>query len=99
MVYAQQVYGYGNEGDILMGISTSGNARNVVQAVLTARAFGLKTIALTGSAGGSLAGLCDCVIRAPADTVPVIQEYHVQIYHALCALLEAKFFGPGRQAI
>ena len=96
MVYAQQVYGYGNEGDVLMGISTSGNAKNVVHAVLTARAFGLTTIALTGCDGGTLAGLCDCVIRAPSDTVPVVQEYHVQIYHALCAMLEAHFFGPRR---
>lgn len=67
MVYAQQVYGYANEGDVLIGISTSGNASNVVNAVKIAKAFGIKTIGLTGKSGGMLRSLCDITIRVPAE--------------------------------
>jgi len=92
IVYAQQVHGYGRQGDCLVGISTSGNAVNVRLAAELARAMGLRTVALTGRGGGGLAGLCDVAIRVPADGAANVQEYHLPVYHALCRALEARFF-------
>jgi D-sedoheptulose 7-phosphate isomerase len=91
-VFAQQVYGYGQEGDALLAISTSGNSSNVVRAVQVAKALGLKTIGLTGQGGGKLAELCDVTIKAPRKLTHHIQELHLPIYHALCIALEEEFF-------
>lgn len=93
MVYAQQVYGYARPGDTLIAISTSGNSPNVVNAVIVANAFGVKTIGLTGESGGRLKGLCNVLIAAPARETYRIQEYHLPIYHTLCLMLEEEFFG------
>ena len=90
--FAQQVAGYGKCGDVLLGISTSGNAKNVICAVITAKALSLKTIGLTGKNGGRLSELCDICIQVPAVTTPEIQELHLPVYHALCAELEEYFF-------
>ena len=92
MVYAQQVYAYGNEGDVVIGISTSGNSRNVIYAMQVARAQGLHTIGLTGPTGGALKSLCEVCICVPADSTPAIQERHLPIFHVLCAMLEEEFF-------
>ena len=92
MIYAQQVHGLGRAGDVLLGISTSGNARNVLHACVVARARGMKTILLTGRTGGTLLPYADVAIRAPADGVVEIQEFHLPIYHALCMELEETFF-------
>jgi D-sedoheptulose 7-phosphate isomerase len=92
MIFAQQVYGYGQSGDTLLVLSTSGNSGNVVRAVQVACAMGLHTIALTGKTGGKLNSLCDVTIRVPSDRTPDIQERHLPIYHALCEALEAEFF-------
>ncbi len=92
MVFAQQVYGYGRPGDVLLAISTSGNSRNVIAAAVTAKAFGLGTLALTGRAGGRLAAMTDLAIRVPADSVIEIQELHLPTYHWLCVQVEAAFF-------
>lgn len=92
MMFAQQVYGYGRPGDVLLGISTSGNSTNVVNALKVGCAMGLVVVGLTGRSGGALPALCEITIRAPADAVDEIQEYHLAIYHALCAELEAAFF-------
>ena len=92
MVFAQQVYGLGNAGDVLWAISTSGNSKNVVNAVNVARLKKMKTIGLTGEEGGILAKECDLCIRVPADSVVAIQELHLPVYHALCAGLEHHFF-------
>jgi D-sedoheptulose 7-phosphate isomerase len=92
MVYAQQVYVYGREGDALIGISTSGNATNVLRAMQVARASGLRTIGLTGRTGGKLKPLCDVCIRVPANETTLVQERHLPIYHVLCAMLEEEFF-------
>jgi D-sedoheptulose 7-phosphate isomerase len=92
LVYAQQVLGYGNEEDVLMALSTSGNSVNVVNAVKTAKAFGLKVIGFTGRSGGMLKELCDLCLCAPADDTYRVQEYHLSIYHAVCAAVEAYFF-------
>ncbi len=92
MVYAQQVYAYGREGDTLIGISTSGNSRNVILAMQVARALGVRTIGLTGPTGGALKPLCDVCICVPAENTPAIQERHLPIFHVLCAMLEEEFF-------
>jgi len=92
MVFAQQVYGYGKPGDCLIGLSTSGNAKNVVYAMQTAKALGVATIGLTGSSGGALKSICDVTICAPSDSTPKIQEYHLPIYHTLCMMVEDAFF-------
>src|SRR5688572_27358534 len=92
MVYAQQVYAYGQEGDTLLGLSTSGNARNVIHAMQVARALGVHTIGLTGPTGGALKPLCEECICVPAQNTPAIQERHLPIFHVLCAMLEEEFF-------
>ncbi len=91
MVFAQQVFGYGRPGDVLVAISTSGNAANVLNAVKVARAFGLRTVALTG-AGGALGGICELSIAVPGADTAAIQENHMLVYHALCAAVEAELF-------
>lgn len=92
LVFAQQVYGYGRTGDVLLALSTSGNSRNLLYAAATARAIGVSTIAMTGSRGGKLAPLCDIAIRVPETDTPLIQELHLPIYHAICTILEEEFF-------
>ena len=94
MVFAQQVYGLGRDGDVLLGISTSGNSRNVSNAVIVAKALGLGTIVLTGRSGGTLAPLADVSIKVPADDIAEIQELHLPVYHWLSTELEEIFF-PG----
>jgi D-sedoheptulose 7-phosphate isomerase len=95
MIFAQQVYGLGRPGDVLLGISTSGKSKNVSNAVLVAKAFGLKSIALTGRSGGDLAPLVDVAIKVPSDNVAEIQELHLPVYHWLSTELEETFFGEG----
>ena len=90
--FAQQVVAFGKANDVLWGISTSGNSRNVLHAVKTAKALGLKTIGLTGKNGGKLSQIADITIKAPADNVARIQELHLPIYHAICAFVEDKLF-------
>ena len=90
--FAQQVVAFGQPNDVLWGISTSGNSKNVLHAVKTAKALGLKTIGLTGENGGKLSQIADITIKAPADNVARIQELHLPIYHAICAFVEDKMF-------
>jgi len=92
MIFAQQVYGLGRAGDVLLAISTSGNSKNVSNAVLVAKAFGLKSIVLTGRSGGELAPLADVAIKVPSDNVAEIQELHLPVYHWLSTELEETFF-------
>jgi D-sedoheptulose 7-phosphate isomerase len=92
MIFAQQVYGLGRQGDVLLGISTSGNSKNVSNAVIVAKALGLKSIVLTGRSGGSLAPLADVSIKVPADDIVEIQELHLPVYHWLSTELEEIFF-------
>jgi len=93
MVFAQQVYGYGQDNDALLAISTSGNSANIVNAARIAKAMGIPVVGLTGRSGGKLAEFCAVVIRPPFDETYRIQEFHKPIYHALCAMLEEEFFG------
>lgn len=90
--YAQELYNLGEKGDMLFGISTSGNAQNVLYAVSTAKALGMKTLGLTGKTGGKLAQAVDIAIKAPETSTESVQELHIIIYHTLCAMLEARFF-------
>ncbi len=92
LIFAQQVYGYGEPGDVLLCISTSGRSSNVCQAARVAQTLGLHTIGLTGRDGGLLATLCDVAICVPRSTVEDIQEMHLPVYHTLCLMLEAHFF-------
>lgn len=92
MVYAQQVLGYGQPGDVVWGISTSGNSANVLHALRVGRALGLNTLGLTGQSGGQMRELCDVVVCVPWAETADIQERHLAVYHALCVLLEEAFF-------
>lgn len=92
MIFAQQVLGYGKPEDVFLGISTSGNSRNVLSAAKAAKALGLKTIGLTGSSGGKMAEICDVTIRVPETETYKIQELHLPVYHVLCAMIEEEFF-------
>lgn len=92
MVFAQQVYGYAQKDDVLLGLSTSGNSANVLNAIKIARAFGIKNIGMTGGDGGFMKDLCDVIIKVPTNDTFRIQEYHLPIYHVLCAMLEEEFF-------
>ena len=92
LVYAQQVLALGRPGDVLLGISTSGNARNVLLAMRLAKGLGLATIGLTGSGGGRLLEVADLCLRVPAARTPEVQELHLPLYHTLCAVLEQHYF-------
>ena len=94
-VFAQQLYGFGRPGDVFLGISTSGNSKNVMSATVVARALGIKVIGLTGETGGELANVADVVIRVPEERTYKIQELHLPVYHCLCLMLEDRFFGKG----
>lgn len=94
-VFAQQVYGYGESGDVLLAISTSGNSANVVEAAKVARAKGMKVVSLTGSRESALTECSDVCVRVPRDEVFCVQELHLPVYHALCAAVEAELFGEG----
>ena len=94
---AQQVYGYGREGDVLLAISTSGNSENLLYAAETARALGMKLLVLSGKTGGALAKLADVALVVPRQETYQIQELHLPIYHALCLALEDYFFGEGAE--
>lgn len=92
LTFAQQTYGYGVEGDVFLGISTSGNSKNVMYAAFVARAKKMKIIGLTGQKGGKLADFADVAIKAPETETYMVQELHLPIYHCLCLMLENKFF-------
>lgn len=92
-VFAQQLFGFGRKGDVFLGISTSGNSKNVVLATVVAKALGIKIIGLTGAKGGELANLADVVVKVPETETYMIQELHLPVYHCWCLMLEDKFFG------
>ncbi len=96
MEFAQELFAFGKKGDVIIGVSTSGNARNVMYAMITGKAKGLTTIALTGNTGGELATVADITIKAPAIAVKDVQEFHVPIYHTICSMVESHFFREPR---
>ena len=93
LIFAQQVNGYGKPNDVFLGISTSGNSKNVLYAAITAKSKGLSVIGLTGEAESRLSEIADVCIRAPETETYKIQELHVPVYHCLCLMLEEYFFG------
>lgn len=92
-VFAQQLYGFGRPDDVFLGISTSGNSKNIINATVVARALGIRVIGLTGAKGGELADVADVAIKVPETETYMIQELHLPVYHCLCLMLEDHFFG------
>ena len=92
LCFAQQVNGFGNKNDVFLGISTSGNSKNVLYAAICAKAKGMKVIGLTGQKNNKLEEIADICIKAPSTETYMIQEYHLPIYHCLCLMLEDHFF-------
>ena len=90
-VFAQQLFGFGRPGDVFLGISTSGNSKNILPATVVARALGIKVVGLTGANGGELAKVADVAVKAPETETYMIQE--LPIYHCWCLMLEDRFFG------
>ena len=95
MMYAQQVYAIGKKQDFLIGISTSGNAENVCNALKVGKILGMTTCGLTGNKNGKMNDFCDILIDAPSGETYRIQEYHIAVYHAFCAQAEEEIFGLG----
>jgi len=96
MIFAQQVTGLGNKGDVLIGLSTSGNSQNVVDAFIVAKVKGLKTIGMTGETGGKLKDLCDVLINVPEKRTAFVQELHLPVYHAICMMVENELFNKNQ---
>jgi D-sedoheptulose 7-phosphate isomerase len=92
IIYAQQIFGYGRKVDVFMGISTSGNSKNILYAMIAARVKGMKTIALTGASGGAIKNYADAAVIVPEKETYKVQELHLPVYHALCLMLEEHFF-------
>ena len=95
-IFARSVRGSGRQGDVLVGITTSGNSPNVVKAMQTAKEIGMIAVAMTGESGGKLAGMCDHLINVPSRDTARIQESHIMIGHIVCELVEATLFGERR---
>ncbi len=93
MAYARYIKAVGSKGDILVGLSTSGNSKNIVNAMKTAREMGLTTVALTGESGGKLKELADFLINIPSCDTPRIQESHILVGHIICEMVEKNLFG------
>jgi D-sedoheptulose 7-phosphate isomerase len=91
-IYAQQVAGYGLAGDVFWAISTSGNAHNVLEALIVAKAAGLTTIGMTGETGGEMKGFCDVLLNVPATATARVQEFHLPLYHLICRLVEKDIY-------
>jgi D-sedoheptulose 7-phosphate isomerase len=91
LIFAQQVIAYGDERDVLLAISTSGNSRNVIDAIIVAKALGLTVIGLTGESGGNMKSLCDFIIRVQETRTCYVQELHLPVYHAICMIIENYF--------
>ncbi|MCF8349396.1 MAG: SIS domain-containing protein [Bacteroidales bacterium] len=91
-IYARMVKAAGRQGDVLIGLSTSGNSANVIKAFDQARALGVTTIALTGNKGGKLASMADVAIKIPSDNTARIQEAHILVGHVICEIIEQTLF-------
>jgi D-sedoheptulose 7-phosphate isomerase len=92
MIYAQQVICYGNPGDILMALSTSGNSHNIIDAIITAKSKGITVIGLTGETGGKIGRMCDILINVPEKKTAFVQELHLPVYHTICRIVEIEMF-------
>ncbi len=95
--FAQQVYGYGREGDVLLAVSTSGNSQNVLYAATVAKAKGMQVVGLTGARDSRLSALADVTVKVPNTETYMIQELHLPVYHCWCLMLEDTFFHEKRE--
>ncbi|MBW6489259.1 D-sedoheptulose 7-phosphate isomerase [Sulfurimonas sp.] len=95
MVFSRQLEGMGQEGDLFMGISTSGNSKNIINAFISAKKMGITTVALVGRDGGEMAKIADIALIVPSDSTPRIQESHILIGHIICDVIEKELFGNG----
>lgn len=93
IIFAQQVVGYGKPDDLLLGISSSGNSQNILDACMVAKAMNLKVIGLTGETGGKMKEFCDILINVPGRRTFMVQELHLPVYHVMCLAVEHHFFG------
>lgn len=93
LCFAQQVFGLGNLNDVFIGISTSGNSKNILYAAEVAKAKGMTVIGMTGMTGGKMNGVCDICLKAPETETYKVQERHLPMYHTVCLCLENEFFG------
>lgn len=91
-VFAQQLFGYGKKGDVFLGISTSGNSKNILNAAVVAKAMGIKVVGLAGAKGGELSDFADVTVKVPETETYMVQELHLPIYHCWCLMLEEHFF-------
>jgi D-sedoheptulose 7-phosphate isomerase len=91
-VFSRQLEANAKEGDIFLGISTSGNSKNIVKALKKSKDMNIATLGFTGKGGGEMAGLCDNIIMVPSSNTPRIQEYHITIGHIICELIESSLF-------
>ncbi|MBW5396629.1 SIS domain-containing protein [Brachyspira pilosicoli] len=96
LIFAQQLLGFGDKGDVFIAISTSGNAKNIIHACKVAKAMGIKIISFTNNHGGKLAEMADIAIKAPSKETYIAQEYHEAIYHEICMRVEEYFFKEDR---
>jgi phosphoheptose isomerase len=92
LIYAQQVFSYGNPGDLLMALSTSGNSHNIIDAIVTAKSKGMTVIGLTGETGGKIGRMCDILINVPEKKTAFVQELHLPVYHTICKIVEIEMF-------
>jgi phosphoheptose isomerase len=92
LVFAQQIFGYGKENDVLIALSTSGNSQNIVDACITAKALNMKVIGLTGMTGGKMKQFCDILIGVPEKRTAFVQELHLPVFHSLCLIIEKHFY-------
>jgi len=97
LVFAQQIVGYGNPGDVLIAISSSGNSQNILDAVITARSKDMTIIGLTGKTGGKMKDLCDILINVPEIHTALVQELHLPVYHTICRVVEQSLFDKSRR--
>lgn len=98
-IYARLITGIGKKGDILVGLSTSGNSKNIVRAFEKCTELGIKTVALTGALGGKMKEVADITICIPSEDTPRIQESHITIGHVICEIIEENMFGKINQLI
>ncbi|HSM48637.1 MAG TPA: SIS domain-containing protein [Draconibacterium sp.] len=93
LIFAQQVTGLGNQDDVLIGLSTSGNSQNVINAMIVAKAKGITTIGMTGESGGKMRDWCDILLNVPERRTAYVQELHLPVYHTICMMIETEIFG------
>lgn len=94
-IFARQIEANGNKGDVFIGISTSGNSKNILEALIACKEKEIITVGMTGETGGEMAALCDYCIKVPSSETPRIQEAHIMIGHIICSLVEESLFGKG----